>query len=455
MIYILHICNLPALLCESCGRLSKKLKCIACRECFDQLSEVFQKCYNKPLGTYIVSAFLLCGAEIALCIMALMALQEHRIHVTCSLKVGLGEQVGVTNWLYAQIGMAWLNLIFAPYIQHKLMTKLHGISGVSPGLGHVDVTKAQVKGAFLEVFWHDFGVCFYVFALGISFWWSLAGLTWLEQGPTSCDVEGYPVDAAWMGLLFFGFVICYAVLWVMYLSCMEHMRINPAGRRYDPAYAYGHGGSGSGGGSRAARTTRYSGGGHLPHRSKQGLMDAAGPATWAPPPKPGPMYAAVAREPGVQIMDYPSGPPSHWPAPCVAEPEPGYDVSRSQYRRGWERAQQPGQIMKLLACVCLDMFGNASYLIPELGEGIDIAYAPAQAIALKMLFKSNSVMGIGFLDESLPFTDVLPTATIAWVLETCYPDASITRMLGIDPEPDFPSASTPASAGAPYAAARA
>merc|ERR1711904_468810 len=56
---------------------------------------------------------------------------------------------------------------------------------------------------------------------------------------------------------------------------------------------------------------------------------------------------------------------------------------------GCALACQRRQLAKLLACLGLDFAGSASYLLPVLGEGIDLAYAPAQAIALKMLFDAN------------------------------------------------------------------
>lgn len=88
-------------------------------------------------------------------------------------------------------------------------------------------------------------------------------------------------------------------------------------------------------------------------------------------------------------------------------------------------------MVKLVACLGLDLFGNASYLLPGLGEGVDLAYAPAQAIALKLLFDSNRLAAFGCAEEILPFTDLMPTATAAWWLETFAPDHFITLMMGI------------------------
>mmetsp|Transcript_9646 Transcript_9646/g.20152 ORF Transcript_9646/g.20152 Transcript_9646/m.20152 type:complete len:100 (+) Transcript_9646:3-302(+) len=87
--------------------------------------------------------------------------------------------------------------------------------------------------------------------------------------------------------------------------------------------------------------------------------------------------------------------------------------------------------MKLLACLGLDFCGNASYLIPGLGEGFDLAYAPAQAVALQMLFNSKFITVFGLAEEILPFTDIVPTATLAWILETFFAETALGRMLGM------------------------
>ena len=53
-------------------------------------------------------------------------------------------------------------------------------------------------------------------------------------------------------------------------------------------------------------------------------------------------------------------------------------------------------------------------LIPFLGEFTDVAFAPIEAGLLKLLFQSNAIAGIGFVEEILPFTDVIPTFTLSW-----------------------------------------
>eukprot|EP00429_Kryptoperidinium_foliaceum_P118087 CAMPEP_0176311446 /NCGR_PEP_ID=MMETSP0121_2-20121125/66144_1 /TAXON_ID=160619 /ORGANISM="Kryptoperidinium foliaceum, Strain CCMP 1326" /LENGTH=111 /DNA_ID=CAMNT_0017653471 /DNA_START=58 /DNA_END=394 /DNA_ORIENTATION=- len=78
---------------------------------------------------------------------------------------------------------------------------------------------------------------------------------------------------------------------------------------------------------------------------------------------------------------------------------------------------QAGPVVQVADVPPLDAGGDASYFFPGLGEGVDMFYAPGQAVALMTLFSSRRVAIIGFLEEALPFSDILPTATIAWFME--------------------------------------
>lgn len=71
----------------------------------------------------------------------------------------------------------------------------------------------------------------------------------------------------------------------------------------------------------------------------------------------------------------------------------------------------------LAFCLIMDLLGSATFLLPGLGEWFDILWAPVSA----MLF-FNSFGGkvgrigsiINFAEEMLPFTDFVPTFTIAY-----------------------------------------
>ena len=89
---------------------------------------------------------------------------------------------------------------------------------------------------------------------------------------------------------------------------------------------------------------------------------------------------------------------------------------------------------KLVACLVIDGLGDSSFLLPGLGEFSDGVYAPLEAFLLGQLFQSNAISSIGFLEEALPFTDVLPTATLAWFVENFFSDTVMGKVLGLQPK---------------------
>ena len=84
---------------------------------------------------------------------------------------------------------------------------------------------------------------------------------------------------------------------------------------------------------------------------------------------------------------------------------------------------------KLAGCILLDLAGDASELVPFLGEFTDIGFAPIEAFALKQLFKSNLIAGFGFVEEILPFTDVIPTFTLSWCLTYLWSTTPLAQKL--------------------------
>lgn len=73
--------------------------------------------------------------------------------------------------------------------------------------------------------------------------------------------------------------------------------------------------------------------------------------------------------------------------------------------------------VKLLLCLAIDLVGASSYVVPGAGEGTDIAWAPVQAALVNWLFGNALISGFAFVEELLPGTDFIPTATIAWFWE--------------------------------------
>ena len=70
---------------------------------------------------------------------------------------------------------------------------------------------------------------------------------------------------------------------------------------------------------------------------------------------------------------------------------------------------------KLFVAIGIDLLGCLSYIIPGFAEFADLAIAPISAILVYIFFnKKLKWAGFTFFEEILPFTDVIPSATIAW-----------------------------------------
>ena len=73
----------------------------------------------------------------------------------------------------------------------------------------------------------------------------------------------------------------------------------------------------------------------------------------------------------------------------------------------------------LIFCIIMDLIGCASYVIPGMGEWTDVAWAPVSGIIFFFTFGMGWRSAIGglfnFTEEILPFTDIIPTFTIAWI----------------------------------------
>ncbi|GKY97489.1 hypothetical protein MPSEU_000707200 [Mayamaea pseudoterrestris] len=86
---------------------------------------------------------------------------------------------------------------------------------------------------------------------------------------------------------------------------------------------------------------------------------------------------------------------------------------------------------KLVICIVIDSIGSSSALIPILGEATDVLWAPIAGLLLRSLYSSNILFGLEFAEEILPFTDILPLATICWVVDTYFAESPLAQLLNI------------------------
>jgi hypothetical protein len=73
------------------------------------------------------------------------------------------------------------------------------------------------------------------------------------------------------------------------------------------------------------------------------------------------------------------------------------------------------KFLKLLAVIGIDLLGVISYALPAIGELSDILIAPLSALLLFAVFKSKKAAIVGFTEEILPFTDIIPTGILCWI----------------------------------------
>jgi hypothetical protein len=67
----------------------------------------------------------------------------------------------------------------------------------------------------------------------------------------------------------------------------------------------------------------------------------------------------------------------------------------------------------------MDLIGMSSYFFPLLGEFTDLVWAPVSALIFNKLFggRLGMIGGVlNFVEEIVPFTDIIPSFTIAWFI---------------------------------------
>lgn len=105
----------------------------------------------------------------------------------------------------------------------------------------------------------------------------------------------------------------------------------------------------------------------------------------------------------------------------------------SELRDSTARSTPPRpDVSKLVICLAIDLIGTSSEFIPFVGELSDVVWAPVAALLLRRLFGNNNILAVlEFTEELLPFTDLLPLATIGWVVDTYARDTIVAQLLGL------------------------
>lgn len=69
----------------------------------------------------------------------------------------------------------------------------------------------------------------------------------------------------------------------------------------------------------------------------------------------------------------------------------------------------------LIVSIVIDAIGMISYLLPVFGETLDAFWSPIYVLLLNSLYGNDFFSIAGGIEEILPFTDVIPTTTLAWL----------------------------------------
>jgi hypothetical protein len=85
---------------------------------------------------------------------------------------------------------------------------------------------------------------------------------------------------------------------------------------------------------------------------------------------------------------------------------------------------------KLIACLAIDAIGSSSILIPFIGDATDVLWAPTAGLLLRYLFNNSNILFIlEFTEEILPLTDILPLATLCWLIDTFFRTSNLAKLL--------------------------
>lgn len=96
---------------------------------------------------------------------------------------------------------------------------------------------------------------------------------------------------------------------------------------------------------------------------------------------------------------------------------------------------------RLIVSLWIDLIGSSSYFLPVVGEAFDLIWAPVQTVLIMALYDdiTPNLKYVSFIEEILPFTDIVPSATIGWLAEFGAP--WVQQQLGLKLFDDKPASS--------------
>lgn len=85
--------------------------------------------------------------------------------------------------------------------------------------------------------------------------------------------------------------------------------------------------------------------------------------------------------------------------------------------------------------IIFDLIGMLSMSIPIIGPFTDLIWAPYASIKMRKMYpgRDGKIAGvIVFLEEILPYTDIVPTFTLMWVYTFVWKRQTSAQVVGLD-----------------------
>ncbi|WP_271392968.1 hypothetical protein [Aequorivita sinensis] len=84
--------------------------------------------------------------------------------------------------------------------------------------------------------------------------------------------------------------------------------------------------------------------------------------------------------------------------------------------------------------ILFDLIGMSTMAIPVVGPFLDMIWAPLAAKQMSKMYKGNEgklASVVVFLEEILPFTDIVPTFTLMWLYTFVWKKQPAPQTIGI------------------------
>lgn len=85
--------------------------------------------------------------------------------------------------------------------------------------------------------------------------------------------------------------------------------------------------------------------------------------------------------------------------------------------------------------ILYDLIGMVSIVIPVIGPLTDLIWAPIAAKKMRSMYKGKEgkiAAVIVFLEEILPFTDIIPTFTLMWLYTYVWKEQNVSKSITIN-----------------------